>query len=230
MPAVDSLRDAASRSARARFRLSAALTLIRPTSSGAAEPCKHAVDQAREVLLIQREPHIALETALNRGQIGGIGLVEQDPRRDVVHCLRRASAVGAAAKLALISEYWQLLHQAPQRLRPLGAPVRRGYISKPMAPSLMDEQLLDAIVGILRRCGLNAGWQQSGGGIHCLIVSGADEDEPRFWFGRAGDRWAAEVDGDPAGLWTDIDSDEDNPTQIARGILAAITRFSQNQS
>lgn len=101
-----------------------------------------------------------------------------------------------------------------------------------MTPSPMDERLLDATAGILRRCGLNAGWQQSGGGTHCLIVSGADDqlDKPRFWFGRAGDRWAAEVDGDPAGLWTDIDSDEDNPTQIARGILAAITRFAQNQS
>lgn len=95
----------------------------------------------------------------------------------------------------------------------------------------MDEALLEATVSILRRCGLNAGWQQTGGGVPCLIVSGADEalDEPRFWFGSAGDRWAAEVDGNPAGLGTDIHSDEDNPTQIARGILAAITRFSQNQ-
>lgn len=100
-----------------------------------------------------------------------------------------------------------------------------------MAPHLMDEELLDATVSILRRCGLNAGWQQTGGGVRCLIVSGADEalDEPRFWFGSAGDRWAAEVDGGTAGLWTDIASDEDNPTQIARGILAAITRFSRNQ-
>lgn len=97
--------------------------------------------------------------------------------------------------------------------------------------TMPQEQLLDRSVSILRRCGLNAGWQDTGGGTLCVIVADADGhlDEPRFSFGNAGMHWAAEVDGDPAGLWTDVAADEDNPTQIARGILAALTRFSQNQ-
>lgn len=41
-------------------------------------------------------------------------------------------------------------------------------------------------------------------------------DEPRFSFGAVGETWAAEVAGDPSGLQTDLRSDEDNPTQVAR--------------
>lgn len=94
------------------------------------------------------------------------------------------------------------------------------------------EQIYADAVRILRGCGLNAAAADTGGGTLCITVSEADAalDEPRFTFGAAGGTWAAEVAGDPSGLWTDVRSDEDNPTQVARGILAAIARFSQNQS
>ncbi|MGD9933421.1 MAG: hypothetical protein AB7T37_06855 [Dehalococcoidia bacterium] len=95
-----------------------------------------------------------------------------------------------------------------------------------------QERLLDSAVRILRACGVNAGWQQTGGDANCLVVAEADGDldEPKFWFGAAGDTWAAEVEGDPSGLWTDVASDEDNPAQLARGVLDALTRFARNQA
>ncbi|MCC6387399.1 MAG: hypothetical protein IT302_08460 [Dehalococcoidia bacterium] len=99
-------------------------------------------------------------------------------------------------------------------------------------PHEPDAAVFDAAIAILRSCGLNAGWQQTGGNALCIVVAEADGDldEPRFWFGTGAERWAAEIDGEPMGLWTDVASDEGNPTQIARGILAALTRFAQNQS
>ena len=74
------------------------------------------------------------------------------------------------------------------------------------------EQIYADAVRILRDCGLNAAVADTGGATLCITVSDADAalDEPRFTFGAAGATWAAEVAGDPSGLWTDVRSDEDN--------------------
>lgn len=101
-----------------------------------------------------------------------------------------------------------------------------------MAVLSQEETLLEQVVSILRHCGVNAGWQDTGGRTYCVVIAEADVDldEPKFWFGTAGESWAGQIEGESTGLWTDVASDEDNPTQVARGILEAITRFSQNQA
>ena len=68
------------------------------------------------------------------------------------------------------------------------------------------EQIYTDAVRILRDCGPNAAVADTGGGTVCITVSeaGAALDEPRFTFGAAGETWAAEVSGDPSGLWTDV--------------------------
>lgn len=93
------------------------------------------------------------------------------------------------------------------------------------------ENRLDAAVRILRSAGLNAGIADTGGGNLCVVVAGADEalDEPRFVFGTAAEKWAAEVASESPGLWTDVASDEESPAEVARGILVAIARWSQSQ-
>ena len=90
-----------------------------------------------------------------------------------------------------------------------------------------EETLLEKVVSILRRCGVNAGWQDTGGRTYCIVVAEADVDldEPKFWFGTAGETWAGQVEGDSVGLLTDVDSDEKSPAQIARGVLAALAQF-----
>lgn len=63
-----------------------------------------------------------------------------------------------------------------------------------------------------------------------IAEAGMQLDEPRFSFGTAGDKWAAEIEDDPSGLWTDVSSDESDPAELARGILAALTHYSSSQS
>lgn len=55
------------------------------------------------------------------------------------------------------------------------------------------EEFLDRAVAILRSCGVNAGWQDTGGGVECIVIASADEplDEPRFGFGTADANWSA---------------------------------------
>lgn len=95
-----------------------------------------------------------------------------------------------------------------------------------------DERLYGDVVRILRVCGLNAGVSDTGGGIVCIAVASPDGDlaEPRFIFGTAGETWAAEVEDEPSGLGTSVDSEESDPAVIAHGIVEAIARFARSES
>lgn len=95
-----------------------------------------------------------------------------------------------------------------------------------------EENLLETVAVLLRQGGVNAGWQDTGGGTYCVVIADADGDvdEPRFWFGTADESWAGQVDGSPSALWTDVPSSENSPERIAEGILAALARFFGHKS
>lgn len=90
-----------------------------------------------------------------------------------------------------------------------------------------SEELLEAVAEALRASGVNAGVQDTGGDTLCVVIAEADGslDEPKFWFGTAGEEWAAQVDGDRSGVWTDVPSDEVDPAKIAAGILGALKEY-----
>ena len=94
---------------------------------------------------------------------------------------------------------------------------------------------LERVAELLRQCGVNASFWNSGGDtLGIAIHDGGDlPDDPHFFFGTAGDKWTGEDLADlhdGAGLETDVDSDEDNPTRIAFGILTALTERVRNLS
>lgn len=101
-----------------------------------------------------------------------------------------------------------------------------------MAQALDIDLVCESAASILRSCGVNARAWDSGGDTLGIAITEADGDpsEPKFFFGTAGDRWGASVEGHPAGLWTDVPSDEDDPTRIASGVLAALATFSKDQA
>ena len=95
---------------------------------------------------------------------------------------------------------------------------------------MLNKWLVDEAARIMRDCGLNATIVERRGhlGIGVRRVLPV-EDHPRFVFFPGTNCWEGTTDGAPAVLWTDVRSDEDNPTQLARGVFAALTRFAQNQ-
>ena len=96
---------------------------------------------------------------------------------------------------------------------------------------MTEEEIINTAARLLRSCGVNAASWESGGTLGIAISEPeAELDEPKFFFGTAAERWAAEVEGSPAGLWTDVLSNDDNAAHIAHGILAALTRFVQDLS
>jgi hypothetical protein len=94
---------------------------------------------------------------------------------------------------------------------------------------MATEETLESTVKILRNCGLNAASADTGGGTDCIVIADADSssDEPRFIFGTAADRWAAEADGVPDGIWTEVSSAETDPRAIASGILVALSHVAR---
>jgi len=90
------------------------------------------------------------------------------------------------------------------------------------------EQITDAAAAILRRCGVSAESEQTGGGTYCIVISGVDE--PRFWFGTADTVWAAQVADDARGLRTDVLANEQDPGRVAQGILRALADYSTRVS
>jgi hypothetical protein len=92
---------------------------------------------------------------------------------------------------------------------------------------VQDDELFAAVAEALRSVGLNAGTQDTGGGTECVVVASADRslDEPRFWFGTAGEHWAAEVEDEAMGIDTDVPSSATDPNEIAAGILSALARM-----
>lgn len=105
----------------------------------------------------------------------------------------------------------------------------RVHRSRAIIRQMNEDRLLDSVVQILRHCGLNAGVWDTGGGSVCIAVASPDGDlgEPRFLFGTAGEKWAAEVEDEPSGLSTTVKSAESDPKGIAFGILEAIARFAR---
>jgi hypothetical protein len=69
---------------------------------GAAQGTRHsaaldnALKEAGEILLVRREAPVAGLTRRNNGEVRREGIVEENPRRDVIHRLRRAATVDAA--------------------------------------------------------------------------------------------------------------------------------------
>lgn len=104
--------------------------------------------------------------------------------------------------------------------------------SRAIIRRMNEDRLLDEVVRILRACGLNAGISDTGGGILCIAVASPDGDlsEPRFMFGTAAEKWAAEVEDEPAGLVTSVSSTASDPRAIAFGVLEAIARFARSST
>lgn len=92
---------------------------------------------------------------------------------------------------------------------------------------MQDDEVVNAAAEILRSIGLNAGSQDTGAGTLCLVVAPAGNslDEPKFWFGTAAEFWAAEMEGEPVGLSTDVPSSETDAGRIAAGILNALAQL-----
>ena len=63
-----------------------------------------------------------------------------------------------------------------------------------------EYEVAERAAELLRRCGINAAAQDTGGGMVCIVIAsdGATLDEPALTFGTAGQTWAAQLaDGDP---------------------------------
>jgi hypothetical protein len=91
----------------------------------------------------------------------------------------------------------------------------------------VSESVMEEVAELLRSVGVNAAVSDTGGGLLCILIAGSGEplDEPKFIFGVAADKWAAEVADDERGLWTDVPSGEERPAEIARGILRALSNW-----
>jgi hypothetical protein len=100
--------------------------------------------------------------------------------------------------------------------------------------TVLDESFYEAVASLLRRAGVNAAWQDTGGGTMCIIIADADgaSDDPRLVFGTAGEVWAAEVfeDGSSTtqGVQTTVASSTSDPTAVCAGILHALADVVQS--